>query len=533
MSLDGRTALRSILAYGAHRILLAVPTLMGIILVTFALIHLAPGDPLAGSSGEFSSGSVSERASTRRIFFLDLPLFYNSDPRGIEVRVEGLLADLASSREERVTAAQKGIRHCGTACLGLLAQDRTRLSLKIRDRLDRALAEIRADHPHLASGETTLAQWLEQSRSQISPHAISQQVELLGHDPAAVARTQVLGSAALPRVMETIFAGVAPAQGAASEVASHLTGINGQLSGDATLDAERLERWSEWWYLYKRDYAQFSAGERLWGRLFETRFAKWMGRILTLDFGTSSYNSRPVMEMLLEALPITLLLSFLSLALAYAVAVPLGVHAALRQGSRLERIITLILFCLYSLPSFWVAMLLILLLGGVGYLDWFPIYGLSDPALEDATGWVWLGDRIHHLVLPVICLSYGSLAALSRYQRSAMLEVIRQDYIRTARAKGLSERAVVFKHALRNALLPIITLLGLQLPYLIGGSVIIEKIFNIPGMGLMTFQAFLHRDQPVIMAVAVLSAGLTLLGLILADLCYAVADPRIALEGRR
>jgi len=254
--------------------------------------------------------------------------------------------------------------------------------------------------------------------------------------------------------------------------------------------------------------------------------------VLSLRFGSSIADGRPVAEKLGQALPVTLLLSLISMALAYAIAIPLGVSAAVRCGSVLDRAIGISVFLLYSLPPFWVAMMLILLLGGVGYLDWFPIDGLCSPGLEQATGWTWLVDRVHHLVLPVVCLTYGSLAVLSRYQRSAMLEVIRQDYVRTARAKGLAERTVVLKHALRNALLPTITLLGLQLPYLISGSVIIEKIFNIPGMGLLTFQAFLHRDYPVIMAVAVLSAALTLLGLMLSDLCYALADPRIRLEGR-
>jgi peptide/nickel transport system permease protein len=285
-----------------------------------------------------------------------------------------------------------------------------------------------------------------------------------------------------------------------------------------------------WWYQQGRDHVHFGAWERLQARVTETRFGKWLGRLLTLRLGHSIHDGRPVREKLGEALPVTLLLSLLSMLLAYSVAIPLGVHAAVRQGRPLERVMTFLLFVLYSLPSFWVAMMLILLFGGVGHLYWFTIYGLSSPALQQASGWTWFLDRAHHLVLPVLCLSYGSLAVLSRYQRSAMLEVIRQDYIRTARAKGLGERAVLFRHALRNALLPIITLVGLQIPHLISGSVIVERIFNVPGMGLMTFQAFLHRDYPVIMAVAVLAAALTLLGLILADLFYALADPRIRLE---
>jgi peptide/nickel transport system permease protein len=356
----------------------------------------------------------------------------------------------------------------------------------------------------------------------------------LGVDARAVGQLRARGTAALPVAIEVLLDGSASfaARQAASDVASSLIGTERRLRGDGG-DERALAAWSEWWFQQRREHVRFSRGERLIGHLTETQFAKWIGRVVTLRFGTSLRDGRPVTEKLGEALPVTLLLSLISMVLAYLCAVPLGVHAAVRQGTLAERLTTVVLFVLYSLPSFWVAMVLILLFGGVGHLDWFPIYGLSSPGLETATGWTWLADRLHHLVLPVVCLTYGSLAVLSRYQRSAMLEVIRQDYIRTARAKGLGERSVIFKHALRNALLPTITLLGLQLPYLIGGSVIIERIFNVPGMGLLTFQAFLHRDYPVIMAVSVLSAALTLLGLILADLFYAVADPRITLEARR
>jgi peptide/nickel transport system permease protein len=345
-------------------------------------------------------------------------------------------------------------------------------------------------------------------------------------------RVRALGTAALPAVMELVLDGRGEAQREASRVASDLTGIEGRLSTDAEENEAILERWGEWWYQHRRDFARFSGWERAHGRITETQFGKWLGRVITLRFGHSIRDGRPVGEKLGEALPITLLLSLLSMALAYLIAVPLGIHAAVRQGSLGERITTVVLFVLYSLPSFWVAMVLILLFGGVGLLDWFPIHGLASEGLEEATGWTWLGDRAHHLVLPIACLTYGSLAVISRYQRTAMLEVIRQDYIRTARAKGLGERAVIFRHALRNSLLPVITLMGLQFPYLISGSVIIERIFNIPGMGMMTFDAFLNRDYPVIIAVAVLSAVLTLAGLILSDLAYALVDPRIQLEER-
>jgi peptide/nickel transport system permease protein len=512
-----------------RRLLLAVPTLFGISLITFALVHLAPGDPLAASDEGTASGSRRDRESTRRLYFLDLPLFFNARPRGLEARTARLLRELEAGGEPALQRA----RRCGSLCLPALAAARGVSAGGLEARLDRALEALRADHPTLAAGSGDLQRWVGRALPLLDEAALAALAARLGPDAGAAAQLQARGTAALPAAMRVLLEGQGAARAAASEVVSALSGIDGRVSADDSGARRIVAGWSEWWYQHRREHVRFSRWDRLVGHVGETQFAKWLGRLVTLRFGASIRDGRPVMEKIGEALPVTLVLSLLAMALAYLVAVPLGVHAAVRRGTLLERATTVLLFVLYSLPSFWLAMVLILLFGGVGYLDWFPIYGLSTPGLESATGWSWLADRLHHLVLPVLCLSYGSLAVISRYQRSAMLDVIRQDYIRTARAKGLSERAVIFKHALRNAMLPTITLLGLQLPYLIGGSVIIERIFNIPGMGLLTFQAFLHRDYPVIMAVSVLSAGLTLLGLILADLFYAVADPRITLEGGR
>jgi peptide/nickel transport system permease protein len=205
-----------------------------------------------------------------------------------------------------------------------------------------------------------------------------------------------------------------------------------------------------------------------------------------------------------------------------------GVASAARQNSLFDRAMTIILFVLYSLPSFWVALILISLLCGVGYLDWFPITGLNsrDPS-EYPLGSEFV-DLAWHMALPVMCLTYNSLASLSRFQRVGMLEALKQDYIRTARAKGLAERFVVWKHAARNSLLPVITLLGLQIPFLVGGSVIVETIFQIPGMGKETLDAISSRDYPVVMAVTVLTAITTMGALLLSDILYAVADPRIS-----
>ena len=169
-------------------------------------------------------------------------------------------------------------------------------------------------------------------------------------------------------------------------------------------------------------------------------------------------------------------------------------------------------------------------LGGGDFLDWFPIYGISSGGMEGSAFLSRLWDHLWHLVLPVFCLTYGGLAGLSRFMRAGMLEVIRQDYIRTARAKGLPEKLVIYKHAMRNSIIPIITLMGYLLPGMLGGSIIIESIFSIPGMGQLSFEAVLSRDYPVVMAIATISALLTLVGILISDLLYVWADPRITYE---
>ena len=262
------------------------------------------------------------------------------------------------------------------------------------------------------------------------------------------------------------------------------------------------------------------------------RYLLWLKRMATLDFGTSYKDHRPVTEKILERIPISLQLSLISIFLVYLFAVPIGVFAAVKQRSLLDRGLTLGLFVLYSLPNFWTAMMLILFFGGGRFFAWFPVYGLNSEGAEIWPWSAWLWDRLWHLVLPVFCLTYEGLAYISRQQRAGMLEVIRQDYIRTARAKGLSEKVVVFKHALRNSIIPIVTLLASLFPAMLGGSVIVESIFSIPGMGKLGFDSILARDYPTIMGIATISAFLTLIGILFADLAYTLVDPRITFTGK-
>ncbi len=260
------------------------------------------------------------------------------------------------------------------------------------------------------------------------------------------------------------------------------------------------------------------------------RYLIWLKQVCLLEFGDSYVDHRPVMDKIFEALPVTLTLNLISLFLVYFIAIPWGAYSSTIQNSRLDMSATVFLFILYSLPSFWVAMLLIFFLGGGEFWNLFPIAGLTSQGFEGFSIWGKILDVAHHAVLPVFCLTYGSLAYLSRFARVSMLEVIRQDYIRTARAKGLPERTVIFKHALRNSLLPLITILSMTLPALLGGSVIIESIFSLPGLGKLGFESILSRDYPVIMALTTISAFLTLAGILIGDVLYVLADPRISFE---
>ncbi|MGA7643560.1 MAG: ABC transporter permease, partial [Syntrophobacteraceae bacterium] len=251
------------------------------------------------------------------------------------------------------------------------------------------------------------------------------------------------------------------------------------------------------------------------------QYILWVKRIFTLDFGFSYKDHRNVWDKISERLPITIQLNIISIFLVYLIAIPCGIYSSTHEGSFVDKILTVGFFFLYSLPSFWVAVLLIMLFGGGDFWDVFPVYGISSIGSETMGLLPWLIDRMWHMVLPVVCLTYGGLAYLSRLTRAAMLEVIREDYVRTARAKGLSERVVIFKHAFRNALLPLITLLAFLLPSMFGGSVIIESIFSVPGMGQLGFESVLSRDYPVIMAITAISALLTLIGLLISDILYA------------
>ncbi len=265
------------------------------------------------------------------------------------------------------------------------------------------------------------------------------------------------------------------------------------------------------------------------------RYVKWLGAMLTGDFGYSFSHSRPVLDVLVDFLPNTLLLSACALALAFVFGIVIGTLQAVRQYSLMDSGMSVVLLFFYSMPSFWLALMLILSMSLFARNEWhlpiwFPASGMTSVDYDFLSFGARMHDRFMHLVLPTLSLSLVLTAGIARYMRGSMLEVVRQDFVRTAHAKGLPERVVIFKHALRNALIPIITLVGLYIPVLFSGTVFIELIFAWPGMGRTLVDAIFTRDYPLVMAGTFFFAIMVVMANLVADVLYAVVDPRIRYE---
>lgn len=289
------------------------------------------------------------------------------------------------------------------------------------------------------------------------------------------------------------------------------TGENGGHAMTAEVRAQTIK-------LYHLDKGPFAA------------YLDWVGDLAHGNFGDSLVDHRPVLTKIRERIWLSVSLTGSALILSYVIAVPVGIAAALRRGQPVDRAISFTVFLLYSIPSFVAALALILLVAGGDYLNLLPMYGANSLNASEMSAPARIWDRVEHMILPVICLTYGALASISRFSRVSMLEVLGQDFLRTARAKGLSERRVVLAQALRNAAIPIVTVFAMELPGLIGGTIIIEQVFTLPGMGQLVFQSIEARDQFVIMGVVTISAVITLLGYLAADIVYVLVDPRIRFQ---
>lgn len=264
----------------------------------------------------------------------------------------------------------------------------------------------------------------------------------------------------------------------------------------------------------------------------QNQYHRWLSKIVSGDLGVSTITSQDVSEKIGKAISWTLRLNLSAILIAYLLAIPLGVYAALKAGTNFEQRLNFTLFFLYALPSFWVATMLCQFLTNPEWINLFPSMGVGEIS-PDANWLEGFSVRVQHFFLPVFCMVYGTLAFVTRQVRASMVSILQSDFIRTAKAKGLSQRQVLWKHAFPNALFPLITMFGSLLPRAIAGSIIIEQIFNIPGIGLLTINSIVSKDWPVVYALLLLTAILTIVGILLADLLYAWADPRVQLNQQK
>ena len=481
--------------YILKRILLMVPTFLAVSLILFVLLNLAPGDPAAQAlaSGDANSGQSTQTGQKRESyrlfkeqFNLDKPVLFNTRFALERSDIETTLSDILQLRGEvgmgRRMDAYSEIEDWGWYAIpGLVAI----LSDEGADLSMRGLASDRL----ISAGQRPL----------INP---------TNRRPNAEERAQNKVTAR-----------------------SNLAIQGWSFSADAP--PERVSEVVTFWQAWKAERAgswEYSGAEK--ARIFftDTRFAKYWGNLARLDFGVSHRDKEPVLKTVASKLKYSITLGFCSVVLMYLISVPLGIWSAVRRNSVADRIVSTLLFMMYSLPSFFVGVVLLNFLSRGTPLQIFPTGGFESIDTSSLTTLEYLADVCWHLVLPMFCMGYAGLAALSRYARTGLLDVIRSDYVRTARAKGLPEGVVIIKHAARNGMIPILTLLATLLPTIIGGGVVVETVFGIPGIGRFMFESIVGRDYNAVMAILLISCSLTLVGMLLSDLSYAIVDPRISFD---
>jgi len=540
------------LQYVLKRLGLMIVTLFGITIITFLITRLAPGDPAAlkvqGAMGA-GGGKTQQLNETiieenRRILGLDKPILLNLHPRGRAENVRRAVKELASTQDYvREQARRRLLAFRSAALAGVLEALDQATTASFRSALLDALPNLGAATPpsNFASlGQAGQVQWWrdwwQANQTTFTLENARNVARACFDDPTSDTfdRAVAVGGCAVPFVIPYLRSRDRATADRATAVLAAIVARSWSNLGETDEENRRrnLYRWRQGWKYHESEYVEYTGLRRGVRLLTDTQYGVWFRKVLTLNFDESYVHHRPVLQIILERLPVSLQLSLISIFLSYLISIPLGVFSATHQFQWSDKVVTTVLFILYSLPSFWVADMLILFTTGGGFLNWFPTQGLHSSEVAGLPFWSWtyLKDWVWHLVLPITCLTYVDLAFLSRQTRVAMLETVRQDFIRTAQAKGLSRRAVIFKHALRNSMIPILTLMASLLPELLGGSLIIETIFGIQGMGKLTIDSIMMRDYAVINAVSFFAALLTLLGILLSDLSYALVDPRIRYE---
>jgi ABC-type dipeptide/oligopeptide/nickel transport system permease component len=506
------------LGFAVRRILLAIPTVFGISLVVFFVTTLVP-DPSMGAAFVLADPHAAQVVDEqRRARFLDLPRFFNSAPHDVDSRADRAIAHLAAD-DARAPEAARTLARLGGAALPHVLPALEALAPDARGRVAVALAPVAvrmglAREGELTDPSTAIPFWThfwEDRSLDFTDTAVRRAVSRLVERGTDLREHDLLplDTYALPAIMDAMPdapSGVVLER--LTRLAVHFTGRGIAVDADAgpTLVRRARADWREYWYVHRLDFVRIDGTERLIAPIGETRYGKWVLRAATGNLGLSQRDGEPIADKLLSRTPVTLGIALLAMFASYALAVPLGAYTAWRRQGGVDLGVAAVLFILYALPTFWLAEVL---------RRAFP--GLASDSNLGAS----------RFVLPIVTLTLGSLATLARYQRTAMLDVIGQDYVRTARAKGVSTFRWVVVHALRNALLPTVTLAGLQLPLLIGGAFVVEEIYAIPGLGYETLRAIESHDTSWLLAMLVVCAVVTTGGIVASDIAYGMLDPRI------
>jgi len=501
--------------YALRRILWAIPSLFATSFVLFFLTTLAP-DPASPRNEEEAYAPASDPLvqEARRSRFLDLPRFVNARPQDVRSRASAAIIHVAAA-DGAAEGSVRELQSMGGAALPYVLPALEALAPDARGRVAVALAPI-AERMRLAATdelrrpEAATSFWTrfwDDRALDFTATAVDRAVARLVEHGTALREADLiaLDTFALPE----LIGAMSPTQDRVSlerlaRIACHATGRGVWIPADATPDSVRraVADWREWWFVHATDYVALEGADRAIAVIAETRYGKWLKRATSGELGVSAMDGEPVASKLREHAPLTMLVCLLAIFASWTVAVPLGALGAWRQGHAFDVTSSAVLFLLYATPTFAAAELL-----------------RRATAHEGSEG--------ARVVLAVIALSMGSLATLSRWQRTAMLEVVRQDFVRTAVSKGMPPWRVAVVHALRNALLPTVTLAGLHLPVLFGGAFVVEEVFALPGLGFQTLRAIEAHDTAWLMAIVLVAAVAVTVGLVASDVGYGALDPRV------
>lgn len=497
------------LAFALRRAIWAVPTLFGVSLVVFLLTTLLP-EPELDTSRPLDVAARVELDELRRARFLDLPRLLNVAPRDVQTKVDECIGHIVANDADSGLCATR-LATMGGAAFPYLLPRLDNIPPTERGKLALALAPVArrmqiGEEAELTNPDKAALFWSrfwEDRSVDFTEPAVRRAVKRVveRHTDLREEEIRLVDTFALKELVEAMRTTRDPeVLSRLTRIASHVTGRDAVILPDMPRAQVRAMRsaWLSWWYVHETDYIALQGGEKVTASIAQTRYAKWVLGAVTGQLGLSTRDGQPIFDKLLSRAPVTLGMAFLALLVAAAMAVPLGVLAAWRRGRSVDHVTALAVLAVYAVPTFLVAEL-------------FAALG---------------GDTLG-ILLPVVVLSTVSLSTMTQTQRAAMLDALGQDYVRAARAKGARTLRVAVVHALRNALVPTVTLAGVQLPALIGGAFVVEEVFGVQGIGWETLRAIEARDVAWIVAVTLLCAIVTTASLVASDIAYGILDPRV------